>query len=239
MKNTVEVLRLHRDHVWFEIEPMNMQRDWMHTSTQKFAYKCLPLGIANQYGWQVLSPTDFSVSWFGGKKVSDVSIDVKDPEFERYFNSHFGESTLTINLDFIIRTPQNYSIYIRGIPNKTYGIIRPLDAIVETDWLPFTFTYNFLFMEPGTVSFKKGEPLFCFFPIERATVENFEIVNKNMEDTPEVLKDYQEFSLARASHLKSGYDAGVFQKFYINGEGPNKKYNIKNHLKKVFFSIIK
>ena len=233
------MLRLDRGKVWFEIEPMNMQRDWMHQSYKKFAYKCLPLGIANQYGWQVISPTDFSVSWFGGTKMSDVQIEVEDPEYERYFNSHFGESTFTLNLDFIIKTPENYSIYIRGVPNKPYGVVRPLDAIVETDWLPFTFTYNFLFMEPGTVNFKKGEPLFCFFPIERATVENFEIVNKSIEEYPDLLKDFQDFSSSRDRHLKSGYDAGVFQKFYINGEGPSKKYNIKNHLKKIFFSIIK
>ena len=239
MKNTVEVLRLDPDKVWFDIEPMNMQRDWMHKSYKKFAYKCLPLGIANQYGWQVLSPTDFSVSWFGGTKISDVDIEVEDPEFTKFFNSHFGESTLTLNLDFIIKTPENYSIYIRGIPNKTYGIIKPLDAIVETDWLPFTFTYNFLFMEPGTVSFKKGEPLFCFFPIERSTVENFEIVSKRIEDYPDFFQDFKEFSESRNSHLKGGYDDGTFQKFYINGEGPNKKYSIKNHLRKVFFGIIK
>ena len=37
----------------------------------------------------------------------------------------------------------------------------PLEGIIETDWLPMTFTMNWMFTSPGTVTFKAGEP-FCF-----------------------------------------------------------------------------
>ncbi|MFM6944067.1 MAG: DUF6065 family protein [Bacteroidota bacterium] len=224
------------DNRYFDIVPLTMQRDWMHKSKEKFVYKCLPLGIANQYGWAVASPVDFTVSWYGGREHNDVEIYSDDPNFDsERFVAHFGEATFTLLLDFLIQTPENYSIYIRGIPNQDYGILKPLDAIVETDWLPFTFTYNFKFMEPGTVDFKKGDPLFCFFPIERNTVENFTLKAKSLVDNVELNKDFEEYAKARDVLVHTYSEKMLFQKFYIDGKGPNKIYKIKNHLKRVFF----
>jgi hypothetical protein len=238
MQKDVIIYRLDDAGTAFQIEPMNMQRSWMHKTTDKFAYKCLPLGIANQYGWQVLSPVDFSVSWYGGERQEDIVVESDDPDFDKYrhsFNSHFANRVFTINHDFIVTTPENYSLYIRGVPNKEYGILRPLDAIVETDWLPFTFTYNFRFMEIGTVHFKKGEPLFCFFPVERNTVENFKIKEKNIKENPELLDKFEDHSYNRSVANRDG----KFQRFYINGtDSYGNKYSIKNHIKRLMFGII-
>jgi hypothetical protein len=224
------------ENKYFDIVPLTMQRDWMHNSKEKFVYKCLPLGIANQYGWAVASPVDFTVSWYGGTKHNDVEVFSDDPKFDPVrFVTHFGESVLTILPDFLITTPENYSLYIRGIPNHDYGILKPLDAIVETDWLPFTFTYNFKFIEPGTVEFKKGDPLFCFFPIERNTVENFSLKAKDIRENPELYKDFNEYADSRHKLIRTYSEKYVFQKFYIDGRGPSKIYNIKNHIKRLFF----
>ena len=224
------------DKKYFDILPLTMQRDWMHKSKEKFAYKCLPLGVANQYGWAVCSPANFTVTYSGGREHNDVEIFSNDEDFDHNrFAAHFGEATFTIMPDFLIKTPENYSIYIRGIPNQDYGILKPLDAIVETDWLPFTFTYNFKFMEPGTVEFKKGDPLFCFFPIERNTVENFSLKAQNLSDNEELYEDFHEYAKARDKLVHTYSEKFVFQKFYIDGRGPNKVYNIKNHIKRLFF----
>jgi hypothetical protein len=239
MKNSLTVYRLDADRSMLDIEPMNMQRSWMHKTTNKFAYKCLPLGIANQYGWQVLSPVNFSVSWFGGEGAEAVSVDSDDDSFEEYrkiFHSHFGNGVFTINPDFLIRTPEQYSLYIRGVPNKDYGVLQPLDAIVETDWLSFTFSYNFRFTEPGTVFFKKGDSLFSFFPIERMTVETFDIIEDSIFNNSELLLKYKEHSSGRELSNKNG----VFQRFYLNGlDSFGNPYDIKNHLKKIMFSILR
>jgi hypothetical protein len=45
--------------------------------------------------------------------------------------------------------------------------IQPLVGLIETDWLPFPFTMNWIFTRPGTVKFEKGEP-FCFITPGRA-----------------------------------------------------------------------
>lgn len=236
MSNEIVVHRLDKDREIFKIVPLSLHRKWMNETNKKFAYKCLPLNVANQYGWAVLSPADFSVSWYGGTEPNQVEVFSTDPEFiDKTIVSHFGEGTFTLQLDFIIQTPENYSLYIRGVPNEMGSILKPLDAIVETDWLPFTFTYNYKFYDTGIVDFKKGDPLFVFFPIERNSVENFKLLERSIEDSDELYKDFLEYSSSRDEFNKNNANQNKYQKFYLDGRGPNKQYSIKNHIKRLFF----
>src|SRR3954449_12981067 len=41
------------------------RRDWMDDTPNKFAYRCLPLTIANQTGWFVYNPVGFTAVWTG------------------------------------------------------------------------------------------------------------------------------------------------------------------------------
>jgi hypothetical protein len=138
----------------------------------------------------------------------------------------------------MIKTPKGFSTYIRGVPNETKQGIKPLDAIVETDWLPFTFTYNFLLTDPGIYTFKKGEPLFTFFPIERNTVEKFELKESRIENNPELFKDFKEYSDKRENLLETIIKTGkdLFQNFYRDGVKANgEKVDIKNHITNLIF----
>lgn len=220
------------DHSVFEIVPLKVKRDWMSESAKNFAYKCLPLNIANQYGWAVLSPADFTIVWWGGKQPPDIDISVSDLVAENHILSYFGESVFTIHPDFIVRTPENYSLYVRGIPNEARPGVRPLDAIVETDWLDFTFTYNFMLIEPGIYEFKKGDPLFAFFPIERNTVENFSLVEQMIYEDEKLHKNFQEY----VKHSEERKASRKQERLYFKGMGPDgTKYNIKNHITKLLF----
>ncbi len=44
------------------------------------AYQCLPMVVANQWGWQVLCPTDVRVIWNGGASQSGLRVEV-DPQW--------------------------------------------------------------------------------------------------------------------------------------------------------------
>jgi len=41
------------------------ERKWMEDADKKFPYRCLPLVIANQYGWEILSTHHVRASWDG------------------------------------------------------------------------------------------------------------------------------------------------------------------------------
>lgn len=234
MKNKVIINRLNKDKRVFDIVPLRVKREWMTSTRDKFAYKCLPLNIANQYGWAVLCPFDFSVVWMGGTDAPDVDVIIKDDNFDKQsIATYFGESTLTFHPDFVIQTPENYSLYIRGIPNYSKPGIFPLDAIVETDWLPFTFTYNFKITTPGIYDFKKGEPLFAFFPIERNTVEAFDLEEIWIEENPnpDFAIDFKAFE----RHAVDRKHDDFHHRLYLQGKSPNKIHQIKNHITKLLF----
>jgi hypothetical protein len=218
----------------FQIVPMELKRDWMKDTQDSYAYRCTPMNVANQYGWYVLCPEDFSATWLGDEGTEGVSIRYKDNQNLDFAKSEFGHGVLTISVDFVLRTEPNISTYIRGVPNFIKDGIQPLDAIVETDWLPFTFTYNFKFTRHARVEFKKGEPLFSFFPIIRDFAEGSEIYTTTIDSDPVFLKQYLEYSGSRDHYLK--HNDGSFQKFYKDAKDPSgNSYNPTNHKPKISF----
>jgi hypothetical protein len=213
----------------FEIVPLSGKRDWMTKTTQGYAYRCVPLTVANTYGWSVLNPYDFTAQWNGDDAIDSVSIKFKEDGYE-YATSYFGSGILTIHPDFIVKTEKNISTFVRGVPNSIQHGIEPLDGIIETDWLPFTFTFNYKFTKPGIVSFKKGDPLFSFFPIERGFVEKFYIETQEITSDVELNADYEAYSKSRQDHLDK--NSNEYQRYYANGKGPEKEYEIVNHQKR-------
>ncbi|MGH7565243.1 MAG: DUF6065 family protein, partial [Gemmatimonadota bacterium] len=62
------------DGVDLDIRPAGSRRDWMDATGGHFAYRCLPLSIANAHGWVICSGSGFEVEWNGGKGAEDVQI---------------------------------------------------------------------------------------------------------------------------------------------------------------------
>lgn len=158
------------------IRPAEATRDWMDRTHDGFAYRCLPLNIANAHGWEVLSPCDFAATWRGGNELRDVVI-MLPPDTPPALApvSLFGFGVLTFHIFGIFRTPPGWNLWVGGSPNAAKDGLAPLTGIIETDWSPYTFTMNWRFTRPGhTVAFAKGEPICFIFPVERAAIERFQ-----------------------------------------------------------------
>jgi hypothetical protein len=228
LKNTKDFIKLNYvfDKTAFDILPGNVKREWMD-KTNGHAYKCLPLNIANQYGWVVHSPIDLIATWDGTNGLDAIKV---YPEKNGYFSSHFGHGILTLNVDFIITTSKNISTYVKGVSNFNIDKIYPLEGIVETDWLPFTFTMNYKFHALGATSIKKGDPLFMFFPINRSFLEDIEIKSGNIKEDRELSEKYNEYSKSREIFLNNTYkNSQEWQKFYVKGRVVKEKADIYNH----------
>ena len=59
------------------IRPAEAVRDWMTATPDSFAYRCLPLNIANAHGWEILSPCTFEARWTGG--IGTGQVDILEP----------------------------------------------------------------------------------------------------------------------------------------------------------------
>lgn len=216
----------------FDIQPAHVTRQWM-TDTGNWAYNCLPLKIANQYGWVAHSPCSFTATWDGGPGKENLTI--TNHEFCEtdcgYATSHFAHGILTVNTDILVRTTIGTSLYVRGLTNTQKDIIYPMDAIIETDWLPFHFPFSLKFIKPGTITYEKGEPLFMFFPVIRNYVESFKVTFKSFDSNPELKEQNKRFSQSREDHM-ANYN-GQAQKFYIKGTVVEDKAEVDSHKTKL------
>ena len=119
-------------------------RRWIEELPERFAYRCLPLSIANQAGWEVLNPAAFTARWNGKAGLDAISIRF-DGEPDPLVGSHFGHGVLTFSLGYLFRTSKSHNLWVKGPANLPKDGIAPLEGIIETDWAPFTFTMNWQF----------------------------------------------------------------------------------------------
>jgi hypothetical protein len=208
-----------------EIVPAPSRRDWMDHTRDRFAYRCLPMTIANSCGWQVLCPASFVASWNGGTRhTSDITI-VTHPGDPQFVQSHFRNGILTFHTGYVFRTSTDVNLWVRGPVNHPKARVHPLEGIVETDWTSAPFTMNWVFTEPGAVEFEKGEPFCSIFPYPRSYIERFDCKIASLSSDPETSARYKEWALGRAEFLHELPDRSSlahqvrWQKDYTLGRG--------------------
>ena len=74
MESTMKLTAYVVDGHTIDIRPAPADRDWMDNIDQRFAYRCLPLSIANAHGWEILCAAGFSAVWDGGRALDAVTV---------------------------------------------------------------------------------------------------------------------------------------------------------------------
>jgi hypothetical protein len=201
----------------------------MDLTDQRYAYRCIPLSIANASGWELILPCSFSASWMGGDATADIQIrPFGDAEkVKQRVMSHFGHGVLTFHTGYLFRTSPGWALWCRGAPNTVKHGIVALDGLVETDWLTFPFTMNWRFTRPGTVRFEEGEA-FCFVtPIPHAVYDDIAPVVRSLDTAPDLKAAYEGWSASRSDFnaslarsepetVKQGW-----QRHYVRGAAPH------------------
>ncbi|HEY5289195.1 MAG TPA: DUF6065 family protein [Caulobacteraceae bacterium] len=216
-------------------------RAWMSATPESFAYRCLPLNIANAHGWEMLSPCGFEAVWDGGDGTPAVTIHLDaGADSERGPVSLFGQGVITFHVEAIFRTPPGWDLWVGGPPNGMKDAIAPLTGIIETDWSPFTFTMNWRFTRSGQpVRFEAMEP-FCFlFPVQRGSVEAFEPAFAPLEADPATAARFRAWSEARDEfHARMQREppktpADRWQKHYYRGVDVGGESLVPDHRSKL------
>jgi len=153
----------------WQLRPSPPRRHWMDELPH--SYKCLPLLMANQWGWQVLCPTDVVVTWDGSPAQTGLRIELA-PQFESAIKSQFGAGIVTFSPPWLFRTSPGWDLYLKGPSNRWKPNCVPLEGVIETWWLNYTFTLNWKLVEPGTVVFARGESLGQLVPVPHATFQD-------------------------------------------------------------------
>ena len=210
-------------------EPMPLRtaqrsRDWMDALPERFAYRCLPLAIANQVGWELLNPSAFTARWNGKPGLDAISFKF-DGEPNPLIGSHFGHGVLTFSFGYLFRTTKSHNIWVKGPANQPKDGIAALEGIIETDWAPFTFTMNWQFTRKRLkVRFEEGEPIATIVPYPRHYPRKFDAVTKNLNTNPKLYQQYVDWRNDRnafnAALKESGSEAQKqgWQRTYMKGQ---------------------
>ncbi|MEO1128741.1 MAG: DUF6065 family protein [Planctomycetota bacterium] len=205
----------------WSIEPPSPRRTWMD-DTEGFAYRCLPLVMANQAGWVIRCPVGFDAVWNGGTSLKDTSITLHDggEGFEGQITSHFGWGIITFSLPWLFQTTRGYGMLVRGPTNSFVVNCAPLDGFVETDWLAATFTMNWKIVEPDrVVRFQPNAPICHIIPFPIEILERTTPKLRSIDDNPQFKEQYEAWSHSRTSfNARPDRTPDEWQKDYLRGQ---------------------
>lgn len=181
------------------IRPAPRDRGWMDEAPEQYAYRCLPLDIANMHGWEILCPCDFSVMWTGGPTARDTQIRIHTNARDASCPvGLFGLGTVTFHIQGLFRTSPGWNLWVGGSPNWFKDGIQPLTGIVETDWAPYTFTMNWKLTRPNLwVHWKENDPMCFIFPLQRSAITEVTPRIKPLSDAPELQAQLAAWSKSR------------------------------------------
>lgn len=224
-----------------KVNPANPNREWMDNTQDKFAYRCLPLAIANAHGWEILSPCKFQAVWDGNLQKEGIKFNIL-PEDQHHTGgpvSIFGHGVLTFHVAGIFRTQPGWNLFVTGSPNYPKDGVLPLTAVIETDWSVFTFTINHKFTRTNNVvTYEKDEPICFLFPIPRGNLTTIEPEIKTMSEDPYLADQFKKWQTSRDAfqadvriNPKSRNES--WQKHYFRGIDMDGKQPVTDHETKI------
>jgi hypothetical protein len=107
-------------------------------------------------------------------------------------------------------------MFVSSPANTIIKNATPLSGIVETYWLPYTFTINWKINEPGIpVTVSAGDPIAQIFPIHINMFDDLELEIKDIYEAPEEFKtNLHNWTIERNKNINN------FQGHYHRGEIP-------------------
>ena len=224
MKDKLEIVAYQVIEEPMPIRACDRRRSWMDDTQDRFAYRCLPLAMANQIGWEILCPVSFSARWNGKDGLDAIRIKFDDDRSE-LIGSHFGHGVLTFTLGYLFRTSKAHNLWVKGPTNQHKDAIAALEGVIETDWTPFTFTMNWRFTRRRhRVRFERGEPVCTILPYPRHYAGKFEPQLRNINDNAKLYRQYTQWREGRLAFNDELKDASTdaakagWQRTYMKGE---------------------
>lgn len=206
------------------IVPAQARRSWMDATPGGWAYRCLPMTVANQQGWVLLNPIAFDVVWNGSRRADGLAFRFRGGRPSPLVHSIFGHGIVTWDVPFLFRTPPGINLIVRGPTNLVKPGAQALDGLVETDWAVATFTMNWkITIAWRRVRFGEDEPFCMIQPQTRGELEALRPEIRPIEAAPELAESYRLWAEGRRSFSieRAGRPVGQrWQGHYTRGVTP-------------------
>jgi hypothetical protein len=165
----------------------------MNETVSRYANRCLPLLAGNEFGWCLLNERRCTVEWSGDDDLAGLRVHYESAPPAGRAESNFGYGVVTFRVPYLFRTPPGWDLLVRGPTNSPKDGVVALDAVVETDWSPATFTMNWKLTRPGTIVFEAGEPICMLVPQRRHDLESFDGEVRAIASDEQVASEWEAF----------------------------------------------
>ena len=241
----VKILRI--DDMPLTIKPGEKKRQWMDETPGKYAYRCLPLSMANCTGWDLFAIDDFMISWNGSFDQRDLQVNYSSGG-HHFITSSFGSGIFTVHTGMLFRTEPGWDMLVTGSPNHIVDFASPLSGVVETWWNDFTFTMNWKLHKPGSYLWNKEVPICRVLPIphdydivtEMIDLTEDRAQQKRYEDwansRQEIIKDIEHvYATGKdGKRVKAGQPKTEWEKDYYSGKRKNGDRIVNHNIKREF-----
>lgn len=190
----------------------NVRREWFGSHF----YNCLPLVIANQYGFSILLESDTSIFWKGGESNEDLTVRQPEraPDAVQNVHSHFGSGILTVDNPWVYRTHPGTNLLVMAPPNHFVDGLTWMVAVVETDNLRTDFTINLkVTRSRHEIVLRAGTPIGHFLPVPRHFCDRHKLEvhpeGDVLEGERQTMRDFQRLRhVTLGSRIGRHYQAG-------------------------------
>ncbi len=172
----------------------------MDETYNKHAYQCLPMTVANVYGWEIQLEERLVVQWDGGN-TPPVILEGETTTSGRTQAVSSIIGMISINMGWVINTEEGYNTWISGSPNYFVDGAAPLTATIPSYWWPDESQMNWKITKVGEpVVFEAGTP-FCFFNIyDNSVLEDVEIMVSSLWDDMELVESRMKYGDMKAKN---------------------------------------
>ena len=185
------------------IAPMTIKRDWMDETPQGHAYRCHPVTSANVIGWYISCPVDIKFIWNGINDTTPNNVTIL--EGQDYVYTGRGQSTISFNTGFILRTEENMSVLTITPQNYFNKDLEVMSSLVSTSFLNSDFPLAAKFMtENKEITIKANTPIATIVPISITSLKDESITILNFENIAERNAQMQAYGEAAQEINKLG-----------------------------------
>lgn len=204
----------------FDLVPAELGRRWMDETVARFAYRCLPLSMANQAGWAITCPLDFEATWDG----TAITFKADDPAAAGRWAGHVGEryglGVVAFRIPYAFETDPGYGLLVRGYTNLAVPDAHPLDLFLDTGAAAATFTMDWKLAAPGRPArFRAGQPICQILPMPIDLLDDLAPRLVPLEANPELHQAFSAWSASRTMFNQSPQRTDAdWQKDYFQGK---------------------
>jgi hypothetical protein len=157
-----------------KIEQTRVQREWMDNTSDRHAYKCFPLAMANSIGYSISFLEDIEFVWDGISDSSDTHV--KIIRGQDSCNTVRGNSTVSFHSGIFFKTDEDVSMLSIVPPNYFIDGAVPFTSIISTsfhdDMLPIAWKIT----RPNVnIVIPAGTPVITIIPISLKNLTTFEL----------------------------------------------------------------